>query len=97
MRFWAGTRRGLVYFDGKKEDSSWRLFQGYRWLVGDTVSQGVIKKLLILLLFNICLVIHIGKDEVLAVTDSGISHFHKTSLLLEDKALVSIIYYTIKI
>ena len=55
------------------------------------------KKLLIFLLFNIILVIHIGKDEVLAVTDSGISHFHKTSLLLEDKAIVSIIYYTIKI
>ena len=46
MRFWAGTRRGLVHFDGKKEDSSWRLFQGYRWLVGDTVSQGVIKKII---------------------------------------------------
>ena len=46
MRFWAGTRRGLVYSDGKKEGSSWRLFQGYRWLVGDIVTQGVTKNII---------------------------------------------------
>ena len=92
MRFWAGTRRGLVYFDGKKERPSWRLFQGYRWLVGDTVSQGVTKNIINIVIILYFLVIHIGKDEVLAVTDSGISHFHKNSLLLEDKALVSVIF-----